>query len=119
MMGIGYGMIEELKHDNGRVTTLSFADYKIPNISDIPSLNTVILEPEGKGVGPFNIKAIGETPNAPTCAGDRQRGRGTPIGVRVRDLPVTAEKVYDAPPRQSGAAGLGIVRISPRPIRSP
>ena len=95
MMGIGYGMIEELKHDNGRVTTLSFADYKIPNITDIPSLNTVILEPEGKGVGPFNIKAIGETPNAPTAPAIANAVADA-IGVRVRDLPVTAEKVYDA-----------------------
>ena len=55
----------------------------------------MILEPEGKGVGPFNIKAIGETPNAPTAPAIANAVADA-IGVRVRDLPVTAEKVYDA-----------------------
>jgi CO/xanthine dehydrogenase Mo-binding subunit len=95
MMGIGYGLFEELKHDNGMVTTLSFADYKIPNITDIPELTTVILEPEGKGVGPFNIKAIGETPNAPTAPAIANAVANA-VGIRVRDLPITAEKVYEA-----------------------
>jgi len=93
--GIGYALYEEMKMEDGRVTTLSFADYKIPNIVDIPELTTVILEEEGQGVGPYNIKAIGETPNAPTAPAIAN-AIADAIGVRVRNLPITAEKVYEA-----------------------
>ena len=95
IMGISYGLYEELKHEGGRVTTLSFADYKIPTMIDIPELRTVILETEGKGVGPYNIKAIGETPNAPTAPAIANAVADA-VGVRIRDLPITAEKVYEA-----------------------
>ena len=95
MMGIGFGLQEELVRENGFVTTLSFADYKIPNIADIPELTTVVLDTPGKGVGPYNIKAIGESPNAPTAAAIAN-AIADAAGVRVRDLPATAEKVYQA-----------------------
>ena len=49
--------------DSGRIITASFADYKIPNIADIPELTTVLLKGEG-GVGPYNVRGIGEQSNA-------------------------------------------------------
>ena len=95
MMGIGFGLQEELVRENGFISTLSFADYKIPNIADIPELTTVVLDTPGQGVGPYNIKAIGESPNAPTAAAIAN-AIADACGVRVRDLPATAEKVYEA-----------------------
>jgi CO/xanthine dehydrogenase Mo-binding subunit len=77
------------------VETLSFADYKIPNIIDIPHLTTVLLDDNSQGAGPYNIKAIGETPNAPTAPAIANAVADA-IGVRIRDLPITAEKVYAA-----------------------
>jgi CO/xanthine dehydrogenase Mo-binding subunit len=84
--------MEELMLEEGRVTTLSFGDYKIPTTADIPPLKTVVLPP-GEGVGPYNIKGIGETPNTPTAAAIANAVADA-VGVRVRDLPVTSEKVY-------------------------
>ena len=75
--------------------TYSLSTRVIPNIIDIPELTTVILEAEGRGVGPYNIKAIGETPNAPTAPAIANAVADA-IGVRVRDLPITAEKVHEA-----------------------
>ena len=95
IMGVGFGLQEELVRENGFVSTLSFADYKIPNIADIPELTTVVLDEPGKGVGPYNIKAIGESPNAPTAAAIAN-AIADASGVRIRDLPVTAEKLYEA-----------------------
>src|SRR5262249_60390263 len=46
MQGIGYALSEELVVDEGRVTSVSFGDYKIPNMQDIPALHTVILASE-------------------------------------------------------------------------
>ena len=93
MMGIGFGLQEELVKENGYISTLSFADYKIPNIADIPELRTVILDTPAQGVGPYNIKAIGESPNAPTAAAITN-AIADAVGTRIKDLPATAEKVY-------------------------
>jgi CO/xanthine dehydrogenase Mo-binding subunit len=92
VQGIGYGLMEELQIEDGRITTLSFGDYKIPTVADIPPLSTVVLPP-GEGVGPYHIKGIGETPNTPTAAAIANAVAAA-VGVRVRDLPVTSEKVY-------------------------
>ncbi|HWO73458.1 MAG TPA: xanthine dehydrogenase family protein molybdopterin-binding subunit [Dehalococcoidia bacterium] len=94
MQGIGYGLMEELEVEDGRVTTLSFGDYKVPTARDIPALKTVLLESDS-GVGPFQVKGIGETPNIPTAAAIANAVADA-CGVRIRDLPITAEKVYRA-----------------------
>lgn len=95
IMGVGFGLQEELVREDGFVSTLSFADYKIPNIADIPELTTVILDQPAQGVGPYNIKAIGENPNAPTAAAIAN-AIADASGARIRDLPATAEKLYEA-----------------------
>ncbi len=92
VQGIGYALMEELRLEDGRVTTLSFGDYKIPTIRDIPPLKTVILDSE-IGVGPYHIKGIGETPNMPTAAAIANAVAAA-CGARIRDLPITGEKVY-------------------------
>ncbi len=96
VQGIGFGLQEELAVEDGRVTTASFADYKIPTAADLPELRTVLLdEEEGGGWGPYRIKGIGEQSNsqaAPAIA----NAVADAVGVRIRDLPVTAEKVYRA-----------------------
>jgi len=94
MQGIGYALMEELKVEDGRVTTLTFGDYKIPTMKDIPELRTVLVESD-KGVGPYNVKSIGENPTIPVAAAVANAVEDA-IGVRIKDLPVTAEKVYFA-----------------------
>ncbi len=94
VQGIGYALMEELRLEDGQVTTLSFGDYKIPTIRDIPPLKTVILGSQS-GVGPYHIKGIGETPNTPTAAAIANAVEAA-SGVRIRDLPITSEKVYRA-----------------------
>jgi carbon-monoxide dehydrogenase large subunit len=80
--------------EDGRVATLHFGDYKIPTVKDIPELRTVIVQGEG-GVGPYKIKGIGENPISPVAAAIAN-GVEDAVGVRIRDLPITAEKVYNA-----------------------
>ncbi len=92
VQGLGYALMEELVLEEGRVTTLSFGDYKIPTSLDIPELRTVLLEPEA-GVGPYQIKGIGETPNVPVAAAIANAVADA-AGVRIRELPITSEKVY-------------------------
>lgn len=92
MQGLGYALMEELKVEDGRVTTLSFGDYKIPTARDIPVLETVLVEHES-GAGPYAVKGIGENaigPVAPAIA----NAIADATGVRITSLPITAEKVY-------------------------
>jgi len=76
------------------VVTASFADYKIPCVADIPELETVLLEPT-IGMGPYGVKGIGEHSNAETAPAIANAVAAA-VGVRIYDLPVTAEKVLQA-----------------------
>ncbi len=109
MQGIGYALMEELRVEDGRVTTLSFGDYKIPTMRDIPPLKTVLLESEG-GVGPYHIKGIGESPIGPVAAGDRQRDRGRDR----RAHPRPADHGGEGLPGAEGQRRL--IRRPPRPL---
>jgi CO/xanthine dehydrogenase Mo-binding subunit len=102
-MGIGYALMEEIKVEDGRVTTLSLGDYKMPTMRDMPPLTTVVL-PSEHGDGPYHIRGIGEgpcTPVAPAIA----NAVADAVGVRIRDLPITAEKVYRALRQNDTAKG--------------
>lgn len=94
VQGVGYGMIEYLPVRDGRVEAANFGEYKIPNIQDIPLLKTVIVE-SASGVGPYKIKGIGENPISPVAPAIANAIEDA-VGVRIRDLPITAEKVYAA-----------------------
>jgi putative selenate reductase molybdopterin-binding subunit len=94
VQGLGFALIEEMKTEDGRISTLSLGDFKIPTIQDIPPLTTVILQDQ-VGPGPFNAKAIGEgsiSAVAPAVA----NAVADACGVRILDLPITAEKVFFA-----------------------
>ncbi|HEY7554069.1 MAG TPA: xanthine dehydrogenase family protein molybdopterin-binding subunit [Candidatus Binatia bacterium] len=94
VQGLGYGMIEYLPVQDGRVEVAHFGEYKIPNMKDIPPLKTVVLESES-GVGPYKVKGIGENPISPVAPAIANAVEDA-VGVRIRDLPITAEKIYRA-----------------------
>lgn len=94
VQGIGYGLIEYLPVQEGRVEVANFGEYKIPSIKDIPALKSVLVEGE-EGVGPYKVKGIGENPISPVAPAIANAIEDA-VGVRIRDLPITAEKVYAA-----------------------
>jgi CO/xanthine dehydrogenase Mo-binding subunit len=94
IQGLGYGLMEELIIEDGQISTLSLGDYKIPTMNDIPELVTVLLEP-GPGPAPYQGKGIGESSNIPVAAAIANAVVDA-VGVRIMDLPITAEKVYAA-----------------------
>ena len=94
VMGIGQGIMEELVMENGRVTNNNLGDYKMPTAKDIPRLKTVLVKSTG-GVGPLDAKPIGEfANNGPPAA--IANAVADAVGVRLFELPVTAEKIYRA-----------------------
>jgi CO/xanthine dehydrogenase Mo-binding subunit len=95
VMGMGYGTMEDLVTDeSGRLMTTSLGDYKIPNIKDIPEIKTAIVQ-SSAGSGPYNSMSIGETAIIPTAAAIANAVEDA-VGVRIRSLPITAEKVLNA-----------------------
>jgi carbon-monoxide dehydrogenase large subunit len=93
VMGLGYALSEALLFDDGKITNASFADYKIPSVRDIPAATPLIVEknynsePYGaKGVGEMSVFGI-----APAVANAIARV----TGVRIKDLPMSAEKLRE------------------------
>ena len=94
IQGVGYALMEELVSDAGHISSLSMGDVKTPSINDIPELITVLVDSPG-GNGPFGAKTIGEQP-LPPVAPAIANAVFDAIGVRIQDLPITAEKVLAA-----------------------
>ncbi len=91
---IGYALMEQLVIEQGKVITTNFGENKIPSIRDIPPLKTVIQEfPVGNG--PYGGMSIGEPPVLVAAAAIANAVHDA-VGVRVYDLPITAEKVLTA-----------------------
>jgi xanthine dehydrogenase molybdenum-binding subunit len=99
IMGMGQGVMEELVMDGGKVTNNNLGDYKLPSVKDIPELKTVLVKTTG-GVGPLDSKPIGEfANNGPPAA--IANAIADAIGVRLFELPLKAEKIYQALKRVS------------------
>jgi len=100
MQGLGFGLLEEMRTDEERVGMLSLGEYKLPNIKDIPPLHTVLVQEE-LGPAPFQGKAIGESSITPIAAALANAVYDA-VGIRLHDLPITAEKVYHALQTRAG-----------------
>jgi carbon-monoxide dehydrogenase large subunit len=95
VMGFGYGLVENIAYDeSGKVLATHLGEYKIPNIKDVPPLETAILQSDF-GSGPYNSMSIGETALIPTAAAIANAVEDA-VGVRIKSLPITAEKVLNA-----------------------
>jgi len=94
VMGVGYGLTEEMQVNAGRVMNPSLLDYKLLTAKDKIPVETVIIEPYEPS-GPFGAKGIGEpacVPTAPAIANAVYDA----VGVRIKDLPITPEKILAA-----------------------
>jgi CO/xanthine dehydrogenase Mo-binding subunit len=94
IMAIGSSLMEELIHDQGKVTTTNLGEYKIPNIVDIPRFKTVLVQGKN-GPGPYEAKGIGEHANVSPPAAIANAIQDA-CGVRLFEIPATAERVYRA-----------------------
>ncbi len=94
MTGIGYALMEQVVISDGKVATTHFGEYKIPTIRDVPTLKSSVTE-QPKGAGPYDSMPIGETANIPPAAAIANAVEDA-CGVRVKNLPITAEKIYAA-----------------------
>ena len=94
IQGLGYATMEEVVTEGGKVVTVNLGDYRIPCTMDLPELKTVLVE-DPAGPGPFAAKQIGENGIIATAAAVANALEDA-VGVRIFDLPLSAEKIYFA-----------------------
>jgi CO/xanthine dehydrogenase Mo-binding subunit len=93
-MGYGYACLEDLDLRDGQVWAATLADYRLPTSAEVPRFRTVLVG-GGRGLGALDVKSAGELANVPTAAAIANAVAAA-AGVRVRDLPITAERVFVA-----------------------
>lgn len=94
MQGIGSAFWEGLVLENGRARNGNFVDYKIATSVDVPEMELRFVETPLKD-GPFGARGFAEhtmVPTAPAIANAVYDA----IGVRIKDLPITPEKILKA-----------------------
>ena len=108
VMGMGYGLYEEFIVDRGYVVTDTLRKFKIPRITQAPDIVTLIVE-DPHSLGPFGAKGMAElslASSAPAIA----NAIADAMGVRIRALPITPDKIMAAlqgspPTRECGMDG--------------
>jgi CO/xanthine dehydrogenase Mo-binding subunit len=96
MMGIGHTFFEEMVYDaNGQLLNPNLVDYRLPTFDDVPEEFHTVLVENHDGPGPYGVRGMGEgglLSVAPSATNAFARA----TGVRIRDLPLTPERVWRA-----------------------
>ncbi|HKL00326.1 MAG TPA: xanthine dehydrogenase family protein molybdopterin-binding subunit [Desulfotignum sp.] len=94
IMGLGYALSEEVMIKDGQIKNPNFRDYKLFTAKDAVPITAPVIETHDPD-GPFGAKGIGEpgcVPTAPAVANAIYNA----VGVRIKDLPITPERVLAA-----------------------
>jgi CO/xanthine dehydrogenase Mo-binding subunit len=96
VMGIGQALTEAMQLDEaGRQRNPHLLDYKLPTAADAPRIDIAWVETPALDGGPNGSKGMGEPPCVPT-PGAIANAVAHATGARVRELPMTAERVWEA-----------------------
>ncbi|MFZ5516579.1 MAG: xanthine dehydrogenase family protein molybdopterin-binding subunit [Candidatus Zhuqueibacterota bacterium] len=97
IQGIGFALMEERLIDGatGKLLTNNLHDYKIPTIKDIPEIEVIIVSKGDSLLSSTGVKGCGEPAMIPT-PGAIANAVYNAIGVRIRSLPITPDKVLRA-----------------------
>lgn len=93
-MALGYALLEDLNLENGRMKNNKFSKYLIPTAMDMIDVDNIIVE-DPESTAPYGAKGIGEPvmiPIAPAILNAIYNA----IGVRIKELPITPEKLIKA-----------------------
>jgi CO/xanthine dehydrogenase Mo-binding subunit len=95
IQGLGHALSEELIYADGQLINGSMIDYHVPTIDEVPEHFVTVLIESGTGPGPGGARGMGEgaiLPVAPAIA----NALASRYGIRIRDLPLTPERVWRA-----------------------
>jgi len=99
-MGIGYALTEEFFREEGLTLNPTFLNHRMLTALDMPEIESLIVEPVDPN-GPFGAKEIGEGTLVPTAAAIANAVYDA-IGVRIKELPLTPERVLTALEKKGG-----------------
>lgn len=97
LQGVGYGLMEEYiygEQPECRLLNPSLLDYRMPTSLDAPEVSCVLVEAPTEH-GAFGARGIGEPPVIPPAPAIANAIEDA-IGVRIRELPITPEKIVRA-----------------------
>lgn len=94
VMGLGYTLHENLRFEEGRVVNPSFSKYRIPRSTEMIPIESIFIETNDPQ-GPFGAKGMGESSLLPTAAAIANAIHDA-VGVQIKDLPITPQKVLAA-----------------------
>lgn len=92
--GIGFAFFEDFMFKEGNVLNPSFLSYKVPTAKEMPEVESMLVECVHRE-GPYGAKGIGEISNVPLPPAIGNAIYDA-VGVRIKDLPITPDKVLDA-----------------------
>jgi len=93
-MGVGYALYEDLMFKGGEVLNPNLLNYKVPTLLEMPEVETILVECHHKE-GPYGAKGPGECTNVATPPAISNAIYDA-VGIRIRDLPITPDKVLKA-----------------------
>jgi len=97
--GIGMALHEEsvVDHRYGRIINHNFAEYHVPVNADIHDIEVIFVEEREPHLNPLGVKGVGEIGIVGTAAAIANAAYHA-TGVRVRDLPITIDKLLGLTP---------------------
>jgi 4-hydroxybenzoyl-CoA reductase subunit alpha len=94
-MGLGEALFEEVKFDDkGKIINCDLAEYKIPTILDMPTVDAIVVETNEPN-GPYGAKEVGEGGIMPVIPAILNAVYDA-IGERIYELPMSSERIYMA-----------------------
>jgi len=91
IFGLGQALMEEVVYDGGQLSNGNFSDYQLPSIMDAPAdITSTVICDDDPAAPPHGVGENTVPPMAPAIANAVYAA----TGARVRELPMTAERVF-------------------------
>jgi CO/xanthine dehydrogenase Mo-binding subunit len=103
VQGLGYALVEEHHLREGRILNDQFSTYIIPTPMDTPEIQPILVERPFEW-GPYGAKGLGETPIIAVAPAVTSAIHNA-VGVRLREIPATPERVWAALRQSEPGAG--------------
>jgi len=97
IQGISFALMEQriIDEATGKVLTTNMHDYKMPTVMDMPEIEAYVVSDADNMISSVGAKGLGEPAHIPT-AGAIANAVYNAIGVRIKSLPITPDKVLTA-----------------------
>ncbi len=103
IQGLSYALMEQrvIDRNTGKMLTTNLHDYKIATIHDTPDIEVIVVSSGDTKISPTGVKGVGEPAIIPT-PGAIVNAVYNALGVRIRELPMTPDRVLTALNNRNG-----------------